>query len=221
MRTHRRKGVDDVEGIGAVLAGCGECRPRSASASARAAAAERSCGFEVECNATLDDGEVHCDLWINGTAGEALLPPGLKRAAVALARRHGCVRATLAASSRDAGDDGPRFFSHDLRGYAGLPMSKVEGAPLVAAVGHAKSLGEMIVSANLSYKRWTEDKSATDFFGARSHPGPNACPVVLNGKPCVMSYAPIPKLRAVAVTPVECAREAAAALDALERRRRR
>ena len=220
MRT-RRKGVDDIEGIGAVLAGCGECRPRSASASARAAAAERSCGFEVECNATLDDGEVHCDLWINGTAGEALLPPGLKRAAVALARRHGCVRATLAASSRDVGDDGPRFFSHDLRGYAGLPMSKVEGAPLVAAVGHAKSLGEMIVSANLSYKRWTEDKSATDFFGARSHPGPNACPVVLNGKPCVMSYAPIPKLRAVAVTPVECAREAAAALDALERRRRR
>ena len=109
-------------------------------ASARAAAAERSCGFEVECNATLDDGEVHCDLWINGTAGEALLPPGLKRAAVALARRHGCVRATLAASGgRDVGDDGPRFFSHDLRGYAGLPMSKVEGAPLVAAVGHAKS----------------------------------------------------------------------------------
>ena len=98
---------------------------------------------------------------------------------------------------------------------------QVEGAPLVAAVGHAKSLGEMIVAANLSYKRWTEDKSATDFFGARSHPGPNACPVVLNGKPCVMSYAPIPKLRAVAVTPVECAREAAAALDALERRRRR
>lgn len=223
MRTHRRAraGVDDVEGIGAVLAGCGECRPRSASAAARAAAAERSCGFEVECNATLDDGTYHCDLWINGTAGEALLPPGLKSKAVALARRHGCVRATLAASSRDVGDDGPRFFSHDLRGYAGLPMSKVEGAPLVAAVGHAKSLGEMIVAANLSYKRWTEDKSATDFFGARSHPGPNALPVVLNGKPCVMSYAPIPKLRAVAVTPVECAREAAAALDALERRRRR
>jgi len=223
MRTHRRGiGVDDVEGIGAVLAGCGECRPRSANPAARALSAERSCGFEVECNATLDDGTSHCDLWINGTAGEALLPPGLKAKAVALARRHGCVRATLAASGgRDVGDDGPRFFSHDLRGYAGLPMSKVEGAPLVAAVGHAKSLGEMIVAANLSYKRWTEDTSATDFFGARSHPGPNACQVVLNGKPCGMSYAPIPKLRAVAVTPVECAREAAAALDALERRRRR
>ena len=214
--------MDDVEGIGAVLAGCGECRPRSANPAARALSAERSCGFEVECNATLDDGTSHCDLWINGTAGEALLPPGLKAKAVALARRHGCVRATLAASGgRDVGDDGPRFFSHDLRGYAGLPMSKVEGAPLVAAVGHAKSLGEMIVAANLSYKRWTEDTSATDFFGARSHPGPNACQVVLNGKPCGMSYAPIPKLRAVAVTPVECAREAAAALDALERRRRR
>ena len=95
MRTHRRAraGVDDVEGIGAVLdvegigavlAGCGECRPRSASAAARAAAAERSCGFEVECNATLDDGTYHCDLWINGTAGEALLPPGLKSKACLL-----------------------------------------------------------------------------------------------------------------------------------------
>ena len=213
-------GPDDVEGIGAVLAGCGRCRPKGVSSRAAAAAAERSCGFEVECNATLDDGERHIDCWINGTAGEALLPPGLKRAAVGLARRHGTVRACLA--SNQDGDDGPRFFRHDLRGYAGLPMSKVEGAPLVAAVGHAKSMGEMRITASLSYKRWTdaEDKRATDFFGPQSHPGPNASSLNLNGKPTGVMYAPIPKVRAVAVTPVECAREAAAALDSLERRRR-
>jgi hypothetical protein len=214
------RGPDDVEGIGAVLAGCGRCRPKGVSSRAAAAAAERSCGFEVECNATLDDGERHIDCWINGTAGEALLPPGLKRAAVDLARRHGTVRACLA--SNQDGDDGPRFFRHDLRGYAGLPMSKVEGAPLVAAVGHAKSMGEMKITASLSYKRWTdaEDKRATDFFGPQSHPGPNASSLNLNGKPTGVMYAPIPKVRAVAVTPVECAREAAAALDSLERRRR-
>ena len=154
------RGPDDVEGIGAVLAGCGRCRPKGVSSRAAAAAAERSCGFEVECNATLDD--------------------------------------------------------------AGLPMSKVEGAPLVAAVGHAKSMGEMRITASLSYKRWTdaEDKRATDFFGPQSHPGPNASSLNLNGKPTGVMYAPIPKVRAVAVTPVECAREAAAALDSLERRRR-
>ena len=56
MRTHRRAraGVDDVEGIGAVLdvegigavlAGCGECRPRSASAAARAALAAATTGL--------------------------------------------------------------------------------------------------------------------------------------------------------------------------------
>jgi len=43
----------------------------------------------------IDDGLAHADVFVNGPAGAALLPPGLKAAALALARRHGRVTARI------------------------------------------------------------------------------------------------------------------------------
>ena len=88
-----------------------------------------------------------------------MLPPGLKRAAVGLARRHGTVRACLA--SNQDGDDGPEVLPARSSWVRGSADEQGGGcAPWSRRWGHAKSMGEMRITASLSYKRWTdaEDK---------------------------------------------------------------
>jgi len=142
------------------LARCSACRPPPGaftSAAAAAAAAELACGFGVELSVTLDDGSAQADCWIAGTAGDSLLPPSLKVAALALARRHGCVSARVM-NNVGGGDQSGRngVAGYVLRGFSSLSMGEVEGAPLLAAVGHAESLGEMLLQVRLDYKKFDE-----------------------------------------------------------------
>ena len=74
-----------------------------------------------------------------------------------LARRHGRVTARLA--SVDLDPDGPPgsgggFATHALRGYAAQSVSEREGWPLLAAVGRAARLDEMLFRVALNYKRF-------------------------------------------------------------------
>ena len=132
----------------------------------------------------IDDGSAHADVFVNGSAGAALLPPGLKAAALALARRHGRVTARIV---NEEGSGGGSFSGHALRGYAALSMGEVEGAPLLAAVGHAVSLGEMLMRVQLNYKTYDDPAAAggggggggAGGFGAASAPGPVSRKVVL------------------------------------------
>jgi hypothetical protein len=221
------------------LAGCPACRPssvggRSFASPAAAAAAAAACGFEAEVSVTIDDGSSQAYCKINGAAGAALLPPCLKAAALALARRHGRVTATLlqmAGAEQPGGGGGSSFSGHVLRGYASLSMGEVEGAPVLAAVGHAQSLGEMLLRVQLDYKNYEPEPqddagtvagtdagtgagtvAPTAAFGAASAPAPPFRKVTLQGEPTWMHCAPHARLRALAVAPVEPAREAAAVL---------
>jgi hypothetical protein len=55
------------------------------------------------------------------------------------------------------GDGGGGSFSgHALRGYAALSMGELEGAPLLAAMGHVVSLGEMLMQVQLNYKKYEQ-----------------------------------------------------------------
>ena len=111
-------------------------------------------------------------------------------------------------------------------------MGETEGAPLLAAVGHAQSLGEMLMRVQLNYKKYHHDNDAVAVagkggggggvehqakFGAVSAPVASHRKVVLQGEPTGMYCAPIARLRAFAVTPAEPAREAAATAAALRR----
>lgn len=217
------------------LAGCAACRPHTggtvSSAAAAALAAESACAFEVEASVSLDDGTCRAEAWIKDEAGASLLPPSLKSAALALARRHGRVTARLTQVGAEAADPGESFSAHVLKGYAALAMSEVEGAPLLAAVGHAQSLGEMLMRVQLDYKVYDTlgwqglgagvaegvgvKAERVQAFGAASMPTPVFKKVTLQGEPTWMNCAPFPRLRAFALAPVEPVREAAAAAAAL------
>ena len=128
------------------LIGCASCRPPPGTLPPK-----NACGFECEASCTIDDGVARADVWLSGAAGIGLFPPSLKRAAVALARKHGRVVARL---DRAAGDDDEfRFHAHALRGYAALSVGEREGACVLAAVGHAQTLGEQVFTVSLA-PRW-------------------------------------------------------------------
>ena len=176
----------------------------------------------------IDDGVSCAECWIAGAAGASLLPLNLKPAALALARRHGRVTARLMQTGGGEGGDGGSFVGHVLRGYASLSMGETEGAALLAAVGHAQSLGEMLMRVQLNYKKYDNDAIIAEKggggggrggvehvkFGAVSAPSANHRKVVLQGEPTGMYCAPIARLRAFEVTPAEPTREAAAAAAA-------
>ena len=128
------------------LIGCASCRPPPGTLPAK-----NACGFECEASCTIDDGVARADVWLSGAAGIGLFPPSLKRAAVALARKHGRVVAGGAVETRD--DDEFRFHAHALRGYAALSVGEREGACVLAAVGHAQALGEQVFTVSLA-PRW-------------------------------------------------------------------
>ena len=203
-------------------AGCARCRPPPgafATPAAAEAAAHAACGFEAEAGVMLCDGSAQAECWIAGAAGEALLTPDVKSAATALARRHGRVTARLA--SVDLDPDGPPgsgggFATHALRGYAAQSVSEREGWPLLAAVGRAARLDEMLFGVALNYKRFDAAPGERDFFdagaaafGAQSAPERSTRTVTIGGRATKTLVEPIPRLRAFDVRPVEAAREAA------------
>jgi hypothetical protein len=167
----------------------------------------------------LCDGSAQAECWIAGAAGEALLTPDVKSAATALARRHGRVTARLA--SVDLDPDGPPgsgggFATHALRGYAAQSVSEREGWPLLAAVGRAARLDEMLFGVALNYKRFDAAPGERDFFdagaaafGAQSAPERSTRTVTIGGRATKTLVEPIPRLRAFDVRPLEAAREAA------------
>jgi hypothetical protein len=250
------------------LIGCASCRPPPGTLPPK-----NACGFECEASCTIDDGVARADVWLSGAAGIGLFPPSLKRAAVALARKHGRVVARL---DRAAGDDDEfRFHAHALRGYAALSVGEREGACVLAAVGHAQTLGEQVFTVSLAPRwhdaelprgegsgafytlvpirpRWRGERRSlrtlpgdslrpslafnprprclsTPSDAFQLHPAIalygttfSACNAaspatrdvgVGGGRSVAMKCAPIARLKAIGLRPVEPAREAAAALE--------
>jgi hypothetical protein len=100
-----------------------------------------------------------------------------------------------------------------MEGYCGRLLGETERIPLLAAVGHAASLGEVLATVEYKYGAFLsgDEKTTGGAFGvaALSSPGPTTRLMSLGGVPVATAVAPTAKLRAVALEPVEPAREAA------------
>ena len=191
------------------VAGCAACRPpaeRFRDDAALARAVDAACGFEVEVGAVLTNGEAAADCWVAGGAGKAALPGSVRAATRALAKKHGRVVARFDAAAAAAGSPSP----YATEGYCGRALGETERAPLLAAVGHAASLGEVLATVEYKYGAFLNDET-TERGGvaALSSPGPVTRLMSLGGVPVATAVAPTAKLRAVALEPVEPAREAA------------
>ena len=85
---------------------------------------------------------------------------------------------------------------------------------MLAAVGHAASLGEVRATVEYKYVAFSGDGDRDCFgnfagVGALSAPGPTTRVMSLGGVPVATKVAPTAKLRVTALEPVEPAREAA------------
>jgi hypothetical protein len=194
------------------VAGCSMCRPpaeRFIDDAALNRAVDAACGFEVEVGAVLTNGEASADAWVAGDAGRNLLPPAVRAATKTLAKKHGRVVARFDAAAANAG----AFCPYVMEGYCGQTLGEVESGPLLAAIGHAASLGEVL--ATVEYKYVAFSGGDGDCFGnfagvgALSAPGPTTRVMSLGGVPVATKVAPTAKLRVTALEPVEPAREAA------------
>ena len=198
------------------VAGCAACRPpaeRFRDDAALARAVDAACGFEVEVGAVLTNGEAAADCWVAGGAGKAALPGWVRAATRALAKKHGRVVARFDAAAAAAGSPSP----YATEGYCGRALGETERAPLLAAVGHAASLGEVLATVEYKYGAFLNDET-TERGGvaALSSPGPVTRLMSLGGVPVATAVAPTAKLRATALEPVEPAREAARMLAEAE-----
>ena len=192
------------------VAGCAACRPpaeRFRDDAALARAVDAACGFEVEVGAVLTNGEAAADCWVAGGAGKAALPGSVLAATRALAKKHGRVVARFDAAAAAAGSPSP----YATEGYCGRALGETERAPLLAAVGHAASLGEVLATVEYKYGVFLNDETTErgGVAAALSSPGPVTRLMSLGGVPVATAVAPTAKLRAVALEPVEPAREAA------------
>ena len=194
------------------VAGCSMCRPpaeRFKDDAALNRAVDAACGFEVEVGAVLTNGEASADVWVAGDAGRNLLPPAVRAATRALAKKHGRVVARFDAAAANAG----AFCPYVMEGYCGRALGEVESGPLLAAIGHAASLGEVLATVEYKYVAFSGGNG--DCFGnfagvgALSAPGPTTRVMSLGGVPVATAVAPTAKLRVTALEPVEPAREAA------------
>ena len=207
--------------------GCEACRP----APGRPAATSEACGFEAEIFATMCDGGEQVEITVSGDAGASLIPPGLTSELLRLARKHGRVSAKLAKRDRSSAA-GDSYASHDVLGYAGMPVGEREGAAMLAAVGHLTSLGEMIFTVTLKYS--THDAGADEIgagpgppagtaegsFGATSGARATARTLTVGGVPTSTLTQPFVRVRVLDAKRAEPAREAARALAEMETRRR-
>ena len=162
----------------------------------------------MEVGAVLTNGETAADCWVANC--EEVLPGSVRAATRALAKKHGRVVARFDAAAAAAGFSSPYI----MEGYCGRLLGETERIPLLAAVGHAASLGEVL--ATVEYKCGAffsseSEKTTGGAFGvaALSSPGPTTRLMSLGGVPVATAVAPTAKLRAVALEPVEPAREAA------------
>ena len=191
-------------------AGCAACRPpaeRFRDDAALKHAVDAACGFEVEVGAVLTNGETAADCWV---ANCEVLPGSVRAATRALAKKHGRVVARFDAAAAAAGFSSPYI----MEGYCGRLLGETERIPLLAAVGHAASLGEVLATVEYKYGAFfssESEKTTGGAFGvaALSSPGPVTRLITLGGVPVATAVAPTAKLRAVALEPVEPAREAA------------
>ena len=196
----------DVRGPPSDVAGCSSCRPpaeRFRDDAELARAVDAACGFEVEVGACLTNGEAAADCWIAGGAGNAALPGSVRAALLALAKKHGRVVARFDAAAAAAGSATP----YVTEGYCGRALGEVERGPLLAAVGHAASLGEVLATVEYKYGAFRDAEAVG--AAALSAPGPVTRIMSLGGVPIPTAVAPTAKLRATALEPVEPAREAA------------
>ena len=192
-------------------AGCAACRPpaeRFRDDAALKRAVDAACGFEVEVGAVLTNGETAADCWVANC--EEVLPGSDRAATRALAKKHGRVVARFDAAAAAAGFSSPYI----MEGYCGRLLGETERIPLLAAVGHAASLGEVLATVEYKYGAFfssESEKTTGGAFGvaALSSPGPTTRLMSLGGVPVATAVAPTAKLRAVALEPVEPAREAA------------
>ena len=192
-------------------AGCAACRPpaeRFRDDAALKRAVDAACGFEVEVGAVLTNGETAADCWVANF--EEVLPGSVRAATRALAKKHGRVVARFDAAAAAAGFSSPYI----MEGYCGRLLGETERIPLLAAVGHAASLGEVLATVEYKYGAFfssESEKTTGGAFGvaALSSPGPTTRLMSLGGVPVATAVAPTAKLRAVALEPVEPAREAA------------
>ena len=194
------------------VAGCSMCRPpaeRFRDDAALARAVDAACGFEVEVGAVLTNGEASADCWVAGDAGKNALPPAVRAATRALAQKHGRVVARFDAAAANAGASVP----YNMEGYCGRALGEAESGPLLAAIGHAASLGEVLATVEYKYVAFSSsDGDGCGHFagvGALSAPGPTTRVMSLGGVPVATAVAPTAKLRVTALEPVEPAREAA------------
>ena len=157
----------------------------------------------MEVGACLTNGEAAADCWIAGGAGNAALPGSVRAALLALAKKHGRVVARFDAAAAAAGSATP----YVTEGYCGRALGEVERGPLLAAVGHAASLGEVLATVEYKYGAFRDAEAVG--AAALSAPGPVTRIMSLGGVPIPTAVAPTAKLRATALEPVEPAREAA------------
>ena len=207
--------------------GCEACRP----APGRPASTSEACGFEAEIFATMCDGGEQVEITVSGDAGASLIPPGLTSELLRLARKHGRVSAKLAKRDRSSAA-GDSYASHDVLGYAGMPVGEREGAAMLAAVGHLTSLGEMIFTVTLKYSAHDAGSdeigagpgppagTAEGSFGATSGARATARTLTVGGVPTSTLTQPFVRVRVLDAKRAEPAREAARALAEMETRRR-
>ena len=192
------------------IAGCASCRPppeQFKDLNALQQHTQSMCGFEVEVGTTLSDGVCAVDCWISGDAGVNLLPPRIKNAVLKLTKLHGRVTCKFDANALSSGDKTPYL----MQGYCGRTIGEQEGACLIATIGFSQRLGEINATVVYNYEVFLDDGKFCN-VGAVNSPNPETRIVNCGGVPVAMRCLPSAKLRAIALEPVEAAREAARVL---------